>query len=136
MRGGHSTPDILLVPKNLYLSTLPDSPAFERMSQSATTPLTELAIQAEFGGPIREGGADPEQVKQEAIVKCKRRIEAARHLYEDGDLSREEYLRRKEQNEREIAHWESRTTETEKKAMELALCADTIDKIVGIRLFS
>ncbi len=94
--------------------------------------LTELALQAEFGGPISESGADPEREKQEAIAKCKRRVEAARHLYEDGDLSREEYLRRKEQNEREIAHWEARTTETEKEAMKLAMCMDALAKIVQL----
>ncbi len=37
--------------------------------------------------------------------------------------------RRKEQNEREIAHWEARTSETEKIALELALCVEAIDKI-------
>jgi hypothetical protein len=34
-----------------------------------------------------------------------------------------------ETNEREIAHWEARTTETEKVALELTLCLEAIDKI-------
>ena len=32
-------------------------------------------------------------------------------------------------NEREIAHWEARTTETEKAALELSMCMDAIDKL-------
>lgn len=74
---------------------------------------------------------DIEQEKQEAIAKCRRRIEAARHLYEDGDISREEYVRRKEQNEREITHWEARTSETEQVALELTLCFEALDKIAN-----
>ncbi len=67
-----------------------------------------------------------------AIAKCRRKIDAARHLYEDGDLSREDYLKRKEENEREIAHWEARTTEIEQAALELALCIETITRIVQL----
>ena len=68
-------------------------------------------------------------MKRKAIAKCRRRIEAARNLYLDGDLTREDYVKRKEQNEREIAHWEARTTETEKVALELTLCLEAIEKI-------
>lgn len=73
--------------------------------------------------------ADFEQKKAEAIAICQRRIDAAVHLYGDGRISREEYLRRTEQNEREIAHWEARTTETEKVAAEIALCVAAVDKL-------
>lgn len=38
-------------------------------------------------------------------------------------------MRRRENNEREIAHWESRTIETEKVALELTLCLEAIDRI-------
>lgn len=72
---------------------------------------------------------DFEEETSQAITKCLRRIEATRHLDEDGDMSREEYLRRKEQNECEFAHWEARTTETEKIAYELTLCLEAIYKI-------
>ncbi|TVR25366.1 MAG: recombinase family protein, partial [Anaerolineaceae bacterium] len=90
--------------------------------------MTELSIQSLRASGVADG-LDLEAQKRAAIAKCYRRIEAARHLYEDGDFSREEYLRRKENNEREIAHWESRTTETEKVALELTLCLEAIDKI-------
>jgi len=92
--------------------------------------MTELGIHAEKARQTKTSiDTDPEAEKLAAIAKCRHRIDAARNLYEDGDLSREEYLRRKEQNEREIAHWEARTTETEKIALELALCVEAVDKI-------
>ncbi|HVO71271.1 MAG TPA: hypothetical protein VMT24_14570 [Aggregatilineaceae bacterium] len=93
--------------------------------------MIEMAIQAESGGPL-EFDDDIERQKQAAIAKCRRKIEAARYLFEDGDITREEYLKRKEQNEREIAHWESRTTETEKAAIELAMCMEVLNTMATL----
>ncbi len=92
--------------------------------------MTELGIQAAKARQAMAGvEVDPETEKLAAIAKCRRRLDAARHLYEDGDISREEYMKRKASNEREIAHWEARTTETEKIALELALCLEAVEKI-------
>lgn len=88
--------------------------------------MTELAIQAEHGGGITEDDVEFERQKQEAIALCHRRIDAARNLYLDGEMEREDYLLRKEQNEREIAHWEARTTETQQIASELAFCIEAV----------
>jgi hypothetical protein len=108
------------------------SPAVEQIFTVHHQPRADLSrclsIQSLRASGVADG-LDLEAQKRAAIAKCYRRIEAARHLYEDGDLSREEYLRRKETNEREIAHWESRTTETEKVALELTLCLEAIDRI-------
>jgi Mor transcription activator family protein len=41
-------------------------------------------------------------------------------------------LRRVETNQREIAYWESRTTETEKAALELALCMEAVDRLARL----
>lgn len=49
------------------------------------------------------GDRDAEARRNAAIAKCRRRIDIAKHLYEDGEISREAYLKRKTQNEREIA---------------------------------
>ena len=35
-------------------------------------------------------------------------------------------------NEREIVHWETRTTETERLALEFAMCVDVLDKLVRL----
>ena len=64
-----------------------------------------------------------------AIAKCKRRIVAARNLYADGDMTREEYLKRKEKNEREIVHWRSYGIETQRKVTEIMLCVEAIGKL-------
>jgi len=37
-----------------------------------------------------------------------------------------------EQNEREMAHWQARTTETEKLGLELAMCAEALDKLARL----
>ncbi|CAG1008909.1 hypothetical protein ANRL4_03954 [Anaerolineae bacterium] len=91
--------------------------------------MTELAIQADKMRHPSDESVDPETEKREAIALCKRRIEASINLYGDGRITREEYLRRVEHNEREIAHWEARTSESEKAALELAMCMDAIDKL-------
>lgn len=90
--------------------------------------MTELAIQMDKtnGGHTDQ---DLEQEKQEAIAICRRRIDAAVVLFGDGMISVEEYRRRVEQNEREITFWQTRTTETEKLALELAICAEALDKL-------
>ncbi|MEP7289350.1 MAG: hypothetical protein ABI947_26660 [Chloroflexota bacterium] len=91
--------------------------------------MTELAIQADKLRTPSGEDTDPEAEKREAIALCKRRIEAAVNLYGDGRISREEYLRRVEQNEREIAYWETRTSDSEKAALELTMCMDALDKL-------
>jgi hypothetical protein len=94
--------------------------------------MTELAIQID---KKRRGAAKEEnleQQKQEAIALCNRRIEAAVNLYQDGAIDRAEYVRLREQNELEIAHWQTRTTETERLALELAMCVQAVDKLASL----
>jgi DNA invertase Pin-like site-specific DNA recombinase len=94
--------------------------------------MTELAIQMDKANGGQKDEKDLEQEKEEAIALCRRRIEAAVILFGDGMISAEEYRRRVEQNEREIAHWQARTTETEKLALELAICAEALDKVARL----
>jgi DNA invertase Pin-like site-specific DNA recombinase len=94
--------------------------------------MTELAIQAQKLSQNGDPNSDPETEKREAIVLCKRRIDAAINLYSEGRISYEEYRRRVEQNESEIAHWEARTTETEKAALELTMCMEAVDKLARL----
>ncbi|MCL4251601.1 MAG: hypothetical protein KJ065_25850 [Anaerolineae bacterium] len=90
--------------------------------------MLEIAIQADNGRQVHEQ-RDFEQEKTEALALCYRRIEAAVNLYKEGTIDKAEYLRLREQNEREIAHWESRTSETEQLGLEFALCVEAVDKI-------
>ena len=73
-----------------------------------------------------------EKQKLAAIAKLKRQIDAARSLFEDGDLTREEYVKRKEDRERQIAHWEARTTDYHKKAVELTTCMSAFGRLVDL----
>jgi hypothetical protein len=86
--------------------------------------LNQLALKM---NTMSEEPQDLEQQKAEAIALCNRRIQAAVELYGDGRISREEYLRRIELNEREIASWQARTTESEKLALELSLCLQAVE---------
>lgn len=94
--------------------------------------LTELSIQLKHGRSGLAQDADVEKEKQATIDLCRRRIDAAVHLYGDGRISREEYLKRVDSNEREIAHWESRTTDTQKAAMDLALVVNAVNRILRV----
>ncbi len=89
--------------------------------------LLELAIQTNDIGDTND--IDVEEQKQEAIALCQRRIDATVTLYSEGRIDYSEYRRRIDQNEREMAHWQSRTTETEKAALELALCIEAVKQL-------
>src|SRR5947208_2139645 len=70
--------------------------------------------------------------KAVAIAKCRRKLDALRSLFEDGDLLREEYLRRKQTIEHELAQWENFTTETETMSQQLVMCIDAVTKIAEL----
>jgi hypothetical protein len=93
--------------------------------------MIEMAIQAEAGGPSPIDD-DFERQRQTAVAKLRRKIDAARDLFSDGDITREEYLKRKTAYEREIAHWESRTTDTQKAAIELRMCMEVLNMMSSL----
>lgn len=97
------------------------------VTPEALEAMTELAIQADLGNRPDAGPRDPEKERQEALALCNRRIEAAVTLYKEGRIDYDEYREAVDKNEREIAHWEARTTETEQIALELAMCMDVIN---------
>jgi hypothetical protein len=107
------------------------------MSQLTLNPelldlLVELAIQSEHGNEVEAMTGTLEQQEQAAIAKCHRRIAAAQSVYLDSDMTREDYLKIKEQNEPQIVHWQARTTETEKAALELRMCMQVINQMVEL----
>ncbi len=102
------------------------------VTPEALKSMTELAIQADLGHRPDLGDRDPEQEKREAIALCNRRIEAAVTLYKEGRIDYDEYRETVDKNEREIAHWEARTTEVERIAMELAMCMDVVNNMAAM----
>jgi DNA invertase Pin-like site-specific DNA recombinase len=110
---------------------------FARLLQLLTVETSHLDLMTELGIQLSNLGQpsdalDLEAQKRAAIATCKRRIDAAIVLFGEGRIDKEEYHRRLEQNEREIAHWEARTTETEKIGLELAICVEAVDKIAKL----
>ena len=102
------------------------------VNDKALAYISELAIQAELGLSTGKSPAELETEKQEAIALSRRRIEAAVTLYGDGMIEKEEYHRRVEANQREIVHWENRTTDTERLGMQLAMCMEAVDKLARL----
>lgn len=100
------------------------------INPDALPQMIDLAVQSLDGTSVEDEDFDAQ--KAAAIARARRRIENARFLFLEGDISQDEYLRRKEHNERQIAHWEARTTETEKAAIELAMCMEALDTLVDI----
>ncbi|GAB5491437.1 MAG: hypothetical protein Phog2KO_16520 [Phototrophicaceae bacterium] len=88
--------------------------------------MTEWAIQAQQLYGKSNGSEDIERQKTEAIALCRRRIDATVTLFGDGMIGKEEYRRRIDENEREISHWEMRTSETEKLGLEFAMCVNAV----------
>ncbi len=100
------------------------------LREESFTMLVELSIQSEHGRTA--GKANLEMQRDAAIAKCRRRIEAARTVYLDGDMTREEYARIKEDNQREILHWQARTTETERAAVELRMVMNVVNQMLEL----
>lgn len=97
------------------------------IKEEALSYMIELAAQSEHGDLDED---NLEQQRQAAIAKHRRKIEAARFLFEEGEMSKQEFVKKKEENERMIVHWEARTTETQKKALELSACMTAFMQLV------
>jgi len=53
-------------------------------------------------------------------------------LYKEGRIDIDEYHDIVTRNEREIAHWQMRTSEMEQIAVELAMCMDVVNKVADL----
>jgi hypothetical protein len=78
-------------------------------------------LAAEFASVEQQNERAMIERKAAALAKCERKLTAARHIFEDGDIDRDEYLRRKGNLEREVAYWQNYTTETDKLNTQLTL---------------
>jgi hypothetical protein len=70
--------------------------------------MVELAIQSQRADLEGVPEDDFEEEKTIAVAKCRKRLDNTKALCLAGDITSEEYLRIKEQNEREIEHWQIR----------------------------
>ncbi|MFN8378124.1 MAG: recombinase family protein [Anaerolineae bacterium] len=105
---------------------------FERLIQTLDIRPDAAELMTQFALAVHTVGQDEQTVekqKTEAMALCRRRIQAAVDLYGDGRITREEYHRRVELNEKELASWQARTTEREQLALELGMCIDAIHRV-------
>ena len=95
--------------------------------------LAELKhLSASLLGGTFETHDDSEAKRTAAIAKCQKRLEAARHLYEDGELERDVYLNRKATIEDELLHWRNYTSETTRMQIQLAMCVEAFTRLVEL----
>ncbi|MEM6283009.1 MAG: recombinase family protein [Chloroflexota bacterium] len=102
------------------------------LSPEAYEQLVELAIQSEHHDAETDEQVSLDEQRNAAIAKCRRRMEAARQVYMDGDISRDEYLSIKERNEREIIHWQNRSSDTQRMAIELQMCMNVFNQMIEV----
>ncbi len=92
--------------------------------------MTEIALQMDNNGQsISSSEQDFEKQKQAKLSKLHRSLENIKLLFEEGDISREEYLIKRESIKRDIAMWQNRTTDTRKKSIELAACLGRLENL-------
>src|SRR5690606_5362561 len=96
---------------------------FLRLCQLLSVDESALTAMQNFAADMFVEQADSDrsmaEKKAAALAKCQRKLQAARHLYEEGDIDRDEYIRRKQQLDRELAYWQNYSTQTEKLNVQL-----------------
>ena len=96
--------------------------AQEALRQFATT----------LSGAVSDETVALDEKRTAAMAKLRRKLEAARHLYEEGEISHEDYINRKQAQEAELLRWERYTTEARQTHIELMLCAEAFNRLVGL----
>ena len=111
---------------------------FQRLLEllsTSTEQLPALVSKAQVENLATNAQSSPLEIDGSAednLAKCQRRLEAIRYLFEDGDLSRDEYIRRNEQLAREMAHWEAQRVERDAPADELGNYAESFQRMAHL----
>lgn len=90
--------------------------------------MAELAIQSQFRDAHDERENLDEQ-KKIAIIKHHRALRNNLTLFQNGEIEGEEYYRQKDYHERQIAHWEARTSDKQKVILELSTCMEMVKRL-------
>lgn len=91
------------------------------LNESALEALSELA-EREVSPSTRQDDEAFERERAQALVRLKRKADANRHLYGEGEITREEFERKRDETAREMAYWQNRTTDSSRIALELRQC--------------
>ncbi len=100
-----------------------------QISQEAVELMAELAIQSRFNGLENQDEHKREEQKKVAIAKHRRAIRNNLMLFQDGEIEAEEYYRNKDHHERQIAYWESWTTDRQKITLELTTAIEMVRRL-------
>jgi hypothetical protein len=100
-----------------------------QVSPRAVELMTELAIQSRFGGLGNQNENELEEQKKVAIAKHHRALKNNLILFQNGEIEVEEYYRNKDHHERQIAHWEARTTDRQKIVFELTTAIEMVKRL-------
>lgn len=106
---------------------------FERLIEALTVTDEQLQRMKDIAMQIdamTETDTDKlERKKERAIQQARVKIENAKKMALDGLIEYEAAAQHIKETEREIAAWQSRTSENEQKAVELVMCADAMSKL-------
>lgn len=93
--------------------------------------LTALAIQLGDGG-IQTDEEDFQAQKTEAIARARNAIVGSMHLLRRGMIKPDQFDHDVELAEREIAFWESRSSNTEELTLEFAMAVEALDRLTTL----
>jgi plasmid stability protein len=93
------------------------------VNPDAIQQLADLAAQMQG----KEDRLDLEKEKKFAIARCRTILERAKKLYLQAELSDEEYQRIREENEREMLRWETRTQDISRMYLQMEKCAVMVE---------
>jgi DNA invertase Pin-like site-specific DNA recombinase len=98
------------------------------LSEDSLDLLTALA-QESLPDATREDDARFERERAQQLARLTRKANANRHLYSEGELTREEFERKRAEIARETAYWHNRTTDTAQMTLELRQCVAALGQV-------
>ncbi len=91
--------------------------------------MAELAIESHFNSLDGSNEVAFEEQKRVNISKHRLALKNIREMFKSGEMESEEYHRLKDDNERQIAQWESRTSDRQKIKLELTAAQGFINRL-------
>jgi DNA invertase Pin-like site-specific DNA recombinase len=70
--------------------------------------------------------------RQMQLSLCHRRLDAAKHLYLEGEIDRNEFVTRREELQRDLTYWENYDVEIEEVEIKLQTCVEALKSLVGL----
>jgi DNA invertase Pin-like site-specific DNA recombinase len=91
--------------------------------------MVSIALEMQFNGLDTTDEVELEEQKKVAIAKHRRALKNNLLLFQNGEIEAEDYYRQKDHHERQIAHWEVRTSERQKIHLELTTTMEMVKRV-------